>query len=818
LALDADAAGAVRARAVAYARWVDRHRRAIVAASVAIAIVAGWLAARLSIEADLAYLLPPSADSVQQLHKIEARARVLGTVMIAVESDQPDVRGAAARALRDRVAALPSALVSSVTFDDRVARDYAWAHRWLEVDLKDLIAARDALRAEADDARLRANPLYVDLDDDAAAPARPETQRLRDRLHQAERDHAAPAELVSKDGRVQLLVVRTAYNAGDVDRDGELLGSIDAAIAEVTRAHPGASIGVAGDVVLTIAEHDAILDGMALAILATVGLVLAALLLYYRSITAVLALSWALAIGALITFAIAELAIGHLNLATAFLSSIVIGNGINFGIMLVARFQEARRAGAEGLDALADALGGTLAGTLAAALTAAVAYGSLTLTSFRGFRDFGIIAGVGILPCWLAAYTVLPALLAIAIRAGRMRPRTPPAIGRALAWLAPRNPAVRTGVLAVIAIWAGATTWAYLAGDPFESDFRNLRSSSAAIDAEGHWMGKVDHAFGQGISGGFVITVAHRAEAAPLIAHLRAIDQGKDRAHALFAKIDAIDDLLPADQPAKLAVLAELRDQLADDQLDELEPADRADARALRPPADLRAVVDADVPEALAWPYTEADGTRGTIILALPGWGYDNWNARDIVRFAHDVRALHLDPDVLLGGSSFVFADLLELVNRDGPIATGASLVGAILLVLLFVGRRRHGLVTVVCGVIGTILMIALAATVGLRVNFLDFVALPITIGIGIDYAVNLAARARHEPGLSSRALLAGAGSAVLLCSFTTIVGYGSLLLSRNQGLRSFGGAAILGEAACLSVALLFAPALLALGRRTARR
>jgi predicted RND superfamily exporter protein len=52
-------------------------------------------------------------------------------------------------------------------------------------------------------------------------------------------------------------------------------------------------------------------------------------------------------------------------------------------------------------------------------------------------------------------------------------------------------------------------------------------------------------------------------------------------------------------------------------------------------------------------------------------------------------------------------------------------------------------------------------------------------------------------------------GGAVAVCSFTTIVGYGSLLLSANRGIRSFGTAAIVGEITCLLVALALAPALL---------
>jgi predicted RND superfamily exporter protein len=102
--------------------------------------------------------------------------------------------------------------------------------------------------------------------------------------------------------------------------------------------------------------------------------------------------------------------------------------------------------------------------------------------------------------------------------------------------------------------------------------------------------------------------------------------------------------------------------------------------------------------------------------------------------------------------------------------------------------------------------MIAACAIAGLTVHFLDLIALPITIGLGIEYAVNLAAREREEGHLGGKHLVATTGSAVLLCSFTTSVGYGTLLLSANGGIRSFGLAALLGELACIVMALIVAP------------
>src|SRR6185436_12867071 len=292
----------------------------------------------------------------------------------------------------------------------------------------------------------------------------------------------------------------------------------------------------------------------------------------------------------------------------------------------------------------------------------------------------------------------------------------------------------------------------------------NLRSRGAAITEERRWMHAVDRAFGEGIDAGFVIAVPRRDDVAPLKQRLRAADADAAERDKLFAHLDTLDDMLPRQQAEKLAVLGEIRALLSSKDIEALGDADRAELARLRPPDDLRALGDADIPEALAWPFIEADGSRGKLVLATAGPGYEVWDAHDTVRFA-----------VHLGGASFVFADVLDAVLTDGPRATLAALLGAVLVVVIVVGRNRHGVVTIVCGLGGTMLMLGCAALIGIKINFLDFVALPITIGIGIEYAVNIATRERQEGPGQGRAALATTGGAVTLCSITTIIGYGSL-------------------------------------------
>ena len=805
-------------RALGFARWIDRRRWPILIFSMVLAVAAGGVASRLPIHGDFSYLLPPDAPSVLALHALEKRVSNLGTLMAIVRSDDPEKRARAAAGLRDRLAALGPELIAALRFDDGVAREFIWQNRFLYADLTDLSKALDGLRDAVQRAKLQANPLYVDFDDEPApASASNGANDLQAKLDEAKSARAAKG-FVSKDGTLQLLVVRTPFEAGAAAKSGELVaGARRAVAATLAEVGPGVEIGLTGDVVVALEEHDALLAGMLRAVILTSALVAFALLFYYRSARAVAALLWALAVGTAVTFAFTKLAIGHLNVASAFLSSIVVGNGINFGILVVARHLEEKRRGLSGVPALAAAIGNTVTGTLAAALTATVAYGSLLATEFKGFRHFGLIGGVGMVACWVAAYTVLPAALAVLERR-RLRVAPEPGLGAVLARLVPTGPRrVKAVVAAALTVTvAGGVATAHYLKNPYEDDFGNLRSTTAGVEEAQKWLERSDASFGRAITGGFVIAAPTRAAARSVHAELVALDRGKDADHQLLGSLRSIDDLLPGEQTEKLAVLGELR-ALIDHEAKHLAPADRARLDELRPPDALRAITEDDLPTDMAWPFTEKDGTRGRILLADTAARFDTWRAHDLQAFTESFTRLDLGPDVIVGGAMFVFADVTRSLQADGPKSTAIALVGAVLIIAGLVGLGRYGAIVLLCMGSGLVLMLTGAWLLGLRVNFLDFVALPITIGIGIDYAVNIVVRSRQDGGGSPKRALATTGGAVALCSFTTVVGYGSLILSANQGIRSFGLAAILGELTCIAAALFLAPALLQLvvgGRR----
>jgi predicted RND superfamily exporter protein len=168
------------------------------------------------------------------------------------------------------------------------------------------------------------------------------------------------------------------------------------------------------------------------------------------------------------------------------------------------------------------------------------------------------------------------------------------------------------------------------------------------------------------------------------------------------------------------------------------------------------------------------------------------------------MRALDLD-DIAISGASLIFADIINAILRDGPIVTLIALFGLCVLVLVVVGRNRRAVAVLASTFVGTLVMVAACALIGLKVTFLDYVALPITLGLGIDYAINVADRAdRDDPSVALRMT----GSSVLVCSLTTMIGYASLLASANLAIRGFGLASLIGEITCVVAALTLVPAI----------
>jgi len=162
-------------------------------------------------------------------------------------------------------------------------------------------------------------------------------------------------------------------------------------------------------------------------------------------------------------------------------------------------------------------------------------------------------------------------------------------------------------------------------------------------------------------------------------------------------------------------------------------------------------------------------------------------------------------------------ADIVQTITDDGVYAGLLSFVAVTVLTMLIMRSVRHASWVLASLCLGVLWMFGALGAFGIKFNFVNFVGVPITLGVGADYAANVWARVRAEPGSPIKEVIADTGSAVALCSLTTIIGYGSLLLASNRALQSFGKLAMIGEITCLLAALMALPALIQLLRRRGR-
>jgi predicted exporter len=782
------------------------------------ALAAGALAARLQLRTSLVELLPTRDPAVAALERTRSRVGDMNLLLIGVRSPDRAANLRYAAALARHLGTLPPSVCELAASDIHGLRDFFQQHRWLYVSEAHLQEVRDGLRKAI---VKRKNPLFIDLsagDDVDADLKQLVLGSLRDESARAnDLDRRFPnGDFVQGD---YAWVAALPPGGLLVENAGQaLLDAVRAFVAANPPAtfHPQMTVVPAGPVMATLRNREAVehdIVSVTIACSLVIGLSLG---LYFRSLRALPLVAAPALLGTLLAFAAASLAFGYLNSSTAFLGSIILGNGINTAIVLLAAFRERRREGATPNDAVAQAIDRVWRGTLAAALAAAAAYASLALTGFRGFSQFGVMGAVGAVGCWAATFFVMPALLRRF--GGRAPAPVTPVPGRGgLAGLVSRRPgALLVGATLLTAL--AALGLAHFAHDPFEYDFRKLSTSQDRDPSFRQFEGSVAALFGRWHQPNVLVA----DDVGQVEDMRRAIRARDDAAHPRVGQIVTVYDVLPgppATQARKIRLLAQIRKLAADPGVATLDAETQRQIQANLPPAELRPLGPGDLPAVVRRPFSELDGTVGRVLLAYHAENSASmWNGHELLAFADVLQTLTL-PDsrtIRSSGPPMIFGAMLRSILHDGPRASLLALLAVVLLVALIMRPVRRAALALGAMLVGVSWMIGGAGLAGVRITFLNFIALPITFGIGVEYALNVVARLGAEPDAAR--VVRSTGGAVALCSWTTIVGYGSLLAAQSQALRGFGALAILGEVACLVSAVVALPALVSWQRRRAGR
>jgi uncharacterized protein len=658
-------------------------------------------------------------------------------------------------------------------------------------------------------------------------------------------------------GRIYLVTARAASR----DVNGPAVERLREFVVQTQREVSGVNVGVTGEPVLEIDEMRQSEKDTAMASVVTFVLVLIIIMYGYGEVTRRLKADLCLLVGLAYTMAFTTLVVGHLNILTVTFAPILIGLAIDFGVHLIARYEEELHNGRPEREALHKAMVFTGLGILTGGLTTAGAFLAMCATNFKGIQEMGVISGGGLLICLVPMMVLLPAMLVshkpqvVFRRVGhdldqRERLET--------LWLG--RPRLVCFIVAALCISAATTA------PKVYFDYNLLNMQSAGLPAVIVEKKLINSANKSVLFGAMVAdSIEHAAALEARLTNLssvasvdlagienmtRYLTEDQTRKLALVRKIKEIaggvhfqpPDLQPVevnelsrslwvfygylslamssvekDEPALFRQLRSLRETVSGlrDQLlaeDSVLVSQQLGAFQRRLFDDVgetfRAMQNQDPSSRLgaddlpASIRTRFIGVTGKYLLQVYP-KKDVWQREAQREFVQQLRTV--DPNVT--GTPVQLYEYTSLLKSSYQEAALYSLLAIALLVYLHFRSLICVLLALLPVAIGSLWMLGLMGLFELPFNPANIMTLSLVIGIGVTNGIHILNRFAEE---NTPSILAkSTGKAVLVSALTTIAGFGSLILGKHRGISSLGLIMAVGTATCMLAALTFLPALL---------
>jgi uncharacterized protein len=658
--------------------------------------------------------------------------------------------------------------------------------------------------------------------------------------------------LIAKEGKLGFVLLRIAVGKEEFARGSEAVDALRDLIAETELRHPNVKLGLTG---LPIMENDEMRASQSSmfwgSLLSFVGVVIIVIAGFGGLRHALLA-NLVLLLGTAWAFGYVTLTVGHLNILSVTFTATLIGIGIDYGAYYVSRYMQLLREGVPCEEALLETTRSAGPPIVTGALTTAIAFFSAALTSFTGVAELGIIAGGGLLLCAVAQLFVLPPLIKLVdgTRLGQRLPAPVPVHK----WINPllKFPRVVFCVGLLITLGAGlGVQHLWYDHNLLDMQARGLQS----VELERKLLAECDQ------SVWYALSIADSREQL-LERKAKFLERNPDgtQKYPSIERTEEIVSLLPMDEEAKRPIIADIARRLASlperppliavDTLEELgallaqvqDTAQRTqngantarhlellrDAMRRLPASEcfaklsqyqqqmagdllsrlhtLRSVANPEPPQLTDLPSSLVSrfvGQNGKYLLKIYGRG-DIWNMDALSHFVQDVRSV--DPRVT-GNPLQAYEASREMKVSYQNAALYSMLV---ILVVLYIDFRNllHVFLASLPLAMGMIITFGLMGYLNQPLNPANMIALPLLLGMGVDYGVYVVHEFLEQKGRYRMSPATAVG--LLVDSLATILGYAGLLIASHQGLQSLGRALTIGVAVCTLTSMILLPALLA--------
>jgi hypothetical protein len=744
------------------ARWVLAHRTATLVFVAVCTVLAAIATTFLKVDSDILALMPQDEPSTQALERLDKQEGGINFLTIAVDADDTATRDAFMKDLAGRLEAMPDQ-VDYVLYE--LDPNIAFRLGLLQVPLTDLTVMRDRLRAALALGPAATNPFIAARLLDLG----PMTAKLQ--------DADKPLGLGAGDHMGRMLI-RPKGSAHDLPFARVFMANVQAAIDAADPAGHGVTIPwIGGAYRHNVEDYEGIVRDIGWITLASFVMVLLIIAAAFRTPRAVAIIFIPLVLSNLWTLGVAGATVGSLNTFTSFVNAVLIGLGVEFGVHLLARFRELRDAGHGVEDSIVRAWDLVGSACTSAAFTSSAGFAALLAAHFAGFRQLGWLLSLGLMFCLIAEVVCMPLLIVwleksttfVGARTHHRHRRKRPASYR----LAP---------MALLVIGSFTLVSGLLIRQiKFEYDLSELRRSGLAYED----LSDSEKALARESYSPLVVSYPTAEDLDTAYARI-----SKRMADGHFPEVTtalSIRTVIPTDQEARIALLREIAAMGQDPNAVFLPPQVRSNlARVQSTP--LEPVTPADLPKALQHVLGANNGQHRLLLLPA-GNMWDMRQAADLARAVE--REL---PGQEVAGEYLTLGVLYDLMQHDAPIIGAIAFGLVVFFTLLDLRKLRPTAGAIAVLLAGVAWWGALLVSANIKISIVNFVGIPIVLGIGIDVMIHLIHRMHQEgPGRIQKAL-ATTGWASALGTSTTVVAFAALSLASSQGIRSLGLLVLLGE------------------------
>jgi uncharacterized protein len=806
----------------------NRHPFLVLSVALILAVAAGFQASKLTIDTDIANLLPPTNKNVQALERLKETAGGETEMQVAIKSPDFEANVAMADYLAEKSLELyyprhEAYFFSSAEFrrDTEELQDNALYFATVS-ELRDII---DFLEDEIESARQEANPFFIDFSDEFEDE---EEERDMERFRDSYDDLIPSRYPTNADSTVVILTLYPTGSQSDIryledmfEEYGNMLEGID-----IAAFHPELEVQFGGRLKRHLNEFESIMNDVFNSFSLGISSVILLVMLYFflkkyihyrkgdrtrqqhsifshiiRMPIPVLVIGIPLVISLMWTFGITYLHIEVLNTMTSVLFVILFGLGIDYGIHYYARYIEYRSFGRSVENSVLLAYNKTGSAIIVSAFTTSAALFVLMFADFRGFSEFGFIAGMGILFALFSMLFVLPSLLVIFEKWNWIL--TNP-IGddfvRSKGFH--RYPFARSfvsiGLLVsiVVLIFSGNLRFEYQFGnlEPTFEEYEEFRDFIRGVDENG----RRNPAYIIADSDNHVFEI---------LDILR--DRQASNPNTMIRDVEALQERFPPNRDMaeeKLRYISEIRQLL---QNDFIVNQDDENLDLLRRGSQTRDILDEDIlPDFLKNRFVTQEGEIGRFVIIYPTEGLSD--GLKSIAFKNEVGEVMLSDgtEYHAASTSIVAASMLDLMRTESPYMVAATFIIVFFFIWFSFKSFRWALIALIPLIIGLLWLFGIMLVFGLKFNFYNLVVLPAILGIGCDNGVHLAHRYRDEGQRSMWDVLSSTGQHITVGSLTTMLGFAGLLFTNHPGLQSIGIMAVVGIGMTLVSALTFLPAM----------